>query len=107
MPVSSLDQPIPEPPTISTSSPSPPFDDLALCINITLGPFCSRHEQHRAQALQALCPNPASVANLALPAHWAREFFLAALCLEQQQNQEALSKLQTLSQVRSCAWTGV
>ncbi|MEW5301276.1 MAG: hypothetical protein WDW36_004145 [Sanguina aurantia] len=51
------------------------------------------------QALQALCPNPASVANLALPAHWAREFFLAALCLEQQQNQEALSKLQTLSQL--------
>ncbi|MEW5318251.1 MAG: hypothetical protein WDW38_009486 [Sanguina aurantia] len=51
------------------------------------------------QALQALCPNPASVANLALPAHWAREFFLAALCLDQQQNQEALSKLQTLSQL--------
>ncbi|GIL54052.1 hypothetical protein Vafri_9607 [Volvox africanus] len=34
-----------------------------------------------------------------LPVHWAREFFLATVCLSCQHNQEALSRLQGLAQV--------
>ncbi|GIM10124.1 hypothetical protein Vretimale_13898 [Volvox reticuliferus] len=34
-----------------------------------------------------------------LPVHWVREFFLAAVCLSCQHNQEALSRLQGLAQV--------
>jgi hypothetical protein len=51
------------------------------------------------QALTGLCEDLEDVAGLALPAHWARHFFLAALCLELQHNAEALSRLQVINQV--------
>jgi len=31
-----------------------------------------------------------------LPRHWMRDFFLASLCLEVQENQEGLSRLQVI-----------
>ena len=31
-----------------------------------------------------------------LPRHWMRDFFLASLCLEVQENQEGLSRLQVV-----------
>ena len=34
-----------------------------------------------------------------LPRHWMRDFFLASLCLEVQENQEALSRLQVSLQL--------
>ncbi|WIA34840.1 hypothetical protein OEZ86_013138 [Tetradesmus obliquus] len=50
------------------------------------------------QALTGLCEDLEDVSRLALPGHWARHFFLAALCLELQHNAEALSRLQVINQ---------
>ena len=52
-----------------------------------------------SQALQTLCSDADMVATLATPQHWMRDFFLASLCLDLSHNAEALSRLQTLSQV--------
>jgi len=46
------------------------------------------------QALQHLLADQENLAEVALPRHWMRNFFLAAHCLETQHNQEALSRLQ-------------
>eukprot|EP00883_Tetradesmus_obliquus_P015588 jgi/Sobl393_1/8739/SZX78120.1 len=51
------------------------------------------------QALTGLCEDLEDVSRLALPGHWARHFFLAALCLELQHNAEALSRLQVINQL--------
>jgi hypothetical protein len=59
------------------------------------------------QALTGLCEDLEDVAGLALPAHWARHFFLAALCLELQHNAEALSRLQVINQVSGKIRSGV
>jgi hypothetical protein len=61
---------------------------------------------HALQALQALCDEPEAISGLALPAHWARDFWLAAVCLELQHNAEALSRLQALNQVGHTAQQG-
>ncbi|KAL3158903.1 anaphase-promoting complex component apc8 [Trebouxia sp. C0010 RCD-2024] len=50
------------------------------------------------QALQVLYSEREVGGEVGLPRHWMRDFFLASLCLEVQENQEALSRLQTLSQ---------
>ncbi|KAK9814160.1 hypothetical protein WJX72_001350 [[Myrmecia] bisecta] len=50
------------------------------------------------QALQQLCVDCDVQAGLSLPRHWMREFFLVSLCLESQQNEEGLGRLQTLEQ---------
>jgi hypothetical protein len=55
--------------------------------------------RRQLQALTGLCEDLEAVAALALPPHWARHFFLAALCLELQHNAEALSRLQVINQV--------
>ncbi|GBF90303.1 anaphase-promoting complex subunit 8 [Raphidocelis subcapitata] len=51
------------------------------------------------QALLALCPDLDTLGALPLPAHWARDAFLAAACLELQHNAEALSRLQVVNQL--------
>lgn len=56
--------------------------------------------QSPPQALQSICVDDAQLVSvLPLPAHWVRDFFLASLCLEMQHNSEALSRLQTISQL--------
>lgn len=50
------------------------------------------------QALQVLYSEREVGGEVGLPRHWMRDFFLASLCLEVQENQEGLSRLQTLSQ---------
>lgn len=44
-----------------------------------------------------VCPDVDSVSSLTLPEHWARDFFMAALCLELQLNAESLERLEPLS----------
>ncbi|KAI8473690.1 MAG: hypothetical protein J3K34DRAFT_518801 [Monoraphidium minutum] len=51
------------------------------------------------QALQGLCSDLGAVSALPLPAHWVRDAFLAAACLELQHNAEALSRLQVINQL--------
>lgn len=46
------------------------------------------------------------VSSLGLSSHWALNFFLAGLCLELQANAEALSRLQLINQVCTCARVG-
>ena len=46
------------------------------------------------QALQQVCLDRESTPELSLPRHWVRDFYHASLCLEMQENQEALSRLQ-------------
>lgn len=46
------------------------------------------------QALQVLYSEREVGGEVGLPRHWMRDFFLASLCLEVQENQEALSRLQ-------------
>ena len=46
------------------------------------------------QALQVLYSEREVGGEVSLPRHWMRDFFLASLCLEVQENQEALSRLQ-------------
>lgn len=50
------------------------------------------------QALQVLYSEREVGGEVGLPRHWMRDFFLASVCLEVQENQEGLSRLQTLSQ---------
>lgn len=47
-----------------------------------------------AQALQVLYSEREVSGDVGLPRHWMRDFFLASLCLEVQENQEGLSRLQ-------------
>ena len=49
------------------------------------------------QALQVLYSEREVGGEVGLPRHWMRDFFLASLCLEVQENQEALSRLQVWS----------
>jgi hypothetical protein len=51
------------------------------------------------QALQGLVEDIDQLSSLALPSHWARDFFLAHVAVEQHQGAEALSRLQVLNQV--------
>ena len=46
------------------------------------------------QALQVLYSEREVGGEVGLPRHWMRDFFLASLCLETQENQEGLSRLQ-------------
>jgi anaphase-promoting complex subunit 8 len=46
------------------------------------------------QALASLCRNRGGAAGVQLPNHWATEFFLAGLCLELQQDEDGLARLQ-------------
>ena len=46
------------------------------------------------QALQVLYSETEVGGEVGLPCHWMRDFFLASLCLEVQENEEALSRLQ-------------
>ncbi|GAX85404.1 hypothetical protein CEUSTIGMA_g12820.t1 [Chlamydomonas eustigma] len=51
------------------------------------------------QALRYLCNSLNAVQKLDLPNHWVRDFFLASVLLDLQQNQEAMGRLQRLSQM--------
>jgi len=48
------------------------------------------------QALSALCRNSGNAAGVELPDHWAADFFMAGLCLELQQDEDGLARLQEL-----------
>lgn len=48
------------------------------------------------QALQVLYSEREVGGEVGLPRHWMRDFFLASLCLEVQENQEGLSRLQVV-----------
>ena len=49
------------------------------------------------QALQELVADRDSLAELPMPQHWMRNFFMATLCLEKQLNEEALARLEVPS----------
>ncbi len=49
------------------------------------------------QALQVVYSEREVGGEVGLPHHWMRDFFLASLCLEVQENQEGLSRLQVSS----------
>lgn len=56
---------------------------------------CREHQRSLCvQALQVLYSEREVGGEVGLPRHWMRDFFLASLCLEVQENQEALSRLQ-------------
>ena len=61
------------------------------------------------QALQVLYSEREVGGEVGLPRHWMRDFFLASLCLETQENQEGLSRLQvgllSLSQFKQLHYT--
>lgn len=59
---------------------------------------CMKVSMHGIQALQVLYSEREVSGDVGLPRHWMRDFFLASLCLEVQENQEGLSRLQVLSQ---------
>lgn len=46
------------------------------------------------QALQSVCTDMGSLAQLPLPEHFMRRFFLASLCVDMHHNAEALQHLQ-------------
>ena len=54
------------------------------------------------QALQVLYSEREVGGEVGLPRHWMRDFFLASLCLEVQENQEALSRLQVAAPPHPC-----
>ena len=51
-----------------------------------------------------MCLDREATPELSLPSHWVRDFYHASLCLEMQENQEALSRLQV---GRHSAWLWV
>lgn len=75
------------------------FFVLLLSPPLAPAPFPPPPHLTPAQALVGLCGDVDEVSRLALPPHWCRHFFLAALCLELQHNAEALSRLQVINQV--------
>jgi hypothetical protein len=71
---------------------------LALC-NV-----CIHRYMCALQALQSICDNPAMANDLVLPNHFAKRFFMASLCVEQQRSVEALTHLQVkMRAMNQCA----
>lgn len=66
--------------------------DMSICVKVTM---------HGVQALQVLYSEREVSGDVGLPRHWMRDFFLASLCLEVQENQEGLSRLQVLLRPRA------
>lgn len=65
-----------------------------VCSHIQLQTAAKRVCTFSVQALQVLYSEREVGGEVDLPRHWMRDFFLASLCLEVQENQEALSRLQ-------------
>ena len=62
---------------------------------------CKYKEWDMVQALQVLYSEREVSGDVGLPRHWMRDFFLASLCLEVQENQEGLSRLQVPASVQA------
>ncbi len=54
------------------------------------------------KALEALCPDAAMAAHLALPRHWLRDLFFASLALKLHNHAHALQRLQVVSNLACC-----